>query len=232
MALKIAKSITKKPKPKAFFVISRYQEDPSWIDEYTDNYIIYNKGSPLDKAFNVKVMPNTGGNQYDIAHFIHENYDNLPEIIAFVQGEPWDHCNKDKFNNIIYNEFFTSLESYEHVDISPSSWMRLTEDGEFMELNNSWYIGPHNATHNQTCAYSSFNHFMNTIFINYNGPMYIKFAPGSQYIIEKKQALQYPKSFWNNLMSILPKNHMTEAHIIERAMWHIFNGTYKIKSVQ
>ena len=214
----------RREKPKAFFIISRFREDPSWIREYTDDYIIYNKGELLDEALNVKIMPNTGGNQYDIAHFIHENYDNLPQLMAFVQGEPWDHCNREKFDKIIYNESFTALESYEHVDTSPGSAMRLDENGGYMEINNSWFIPAHNSTHNQTCTYSSLDHFMNTIFVGYSRPQYVRFAPGSQYIIEKKQALRYSKRFWRHLMSVLPKNNMTEAHIVERSLIMILNG--------
>tara|TARA_R110000765_G_scaffold426485_1_gene542285 strand:- start:1645 stop:2322 length:678 start_codon:yes stop_codon:yes gene_type:complete len=219
--------MTVERKPKAHFIVSRYKEDPSWIKEYTDNYIIYNKGEPLDDTFNVKIMPNTGGNQYDISHFIHENYSDLPNLMAFVQGEPWDHCNKEKFDRIIYNEFFTALESYEHVDTGPNSAMRLSEDGGYMEINNGWYINAHNQTHNQACLYSSLDHFMNTIFVNYRRTDWVRFAPGSQYIIEKKQALRYSKRFWRHLMSVLPKNHMTEAHIVERSLMMILSGEFE-----
>ena len=214
----------RKEKPKAFFVVSRFREDPSWIKEYTDDYIIYNKGEPLDKGLNVKKRPNIGGNQYDIAHFIHENYNDLPELMAFVQGEPWDHCNREKFDKIIYNDFFTALESYEHVDTGPDSAMRLDEDGGYMEINNSWYVPAHNQTHNQTCAYPSLDFFMQTIFDNYVTPQWVRFAPGSQYIIEKQQALQYSKKFWGHLMSVLPECNMTEAHIVERSLIMILNG--------
>tara|TARA_R110000824_G_scaffold363132_1_gene551155 strand:- start:4985 stop:5650 length:666 start_codon:yes stop_codon:yes gene_type:complete len=215
---------------KPFFIVSRFKEDPSWIKEYTDNYIIYNKGDDLDDSFNIKVMPNTGGNQYDIAHFIYQNYENLPELMAFVQGEPWDHCNREKFDKIISNDSFTSLESYEHVDTSPGSAMRLTSEGEYMEINNSWFIPAHNSTHNQICSYPSFDIFMHSIFENYGGNDYIRFSPGSQYLVEKKQALHYSKKFWEYLMGVLPKNNMTEAHIVERSLWYILTGAYEVRS--
>ena len=212
-----------KEKPKAFFVVSRFREDPSWVREYTDDYIIYNKGAPLDETLNTKEMPNTGGNQYDIVHFIYENYDNLPELMAFTQGEPWDHCNREKFDKIIYNDFFTALESYEHVDTGPGSAMRLDEDGGYMEINNGWYVAEHNTEHNQTCIYPSLDYFMNTIFVNYIRPDWVRFAPGSQYIIEKRQALKYSEKFWYHLMTVLPRNNMTEAHIVERSLIMILN---------
>ena len=87
---------TIKNKPKAFLVVSRYNEDVSWIKTLTDNYIIYNKGEELSSEYNQIIAPNFGGNQYDIFRYIHDNYDNLPELIAFVQGDPFDHCLHDR----------------------------------------------------------------------------------------------------------------------------------------
>lgn len=33
-------------------IISRYNEDVSWLEEYNFDYIIYNKGNELDKKYN------------------------------------------------------------------------------------------------------------------------------------------------------------------------------------
>lgn len=204
----------------AFFIISRYNEDISWINDYTCDYIIYNKGSKLD-GYNVKEMENIGNNQRDIFHFIVENYDNLPCVMAFMQGNPFDHCNKDKFNKIINNKHFTAIESFE--DITCNSYQKLDVDGGYMEINNSWYIGSHNFSYNQTCYYNSFDDFMYNTFTNYARGEWNRFTPGSQYIITKEIALSYSKKFWEFLMNILYKNNMTEGHIIERALWMIFN---------
>ena len=53
-------------KIKAFLIISRFNEDISWINNYTSNYIIYNKGENLPETYKQKMVPNFGGNQYDI----------------------------------------------------------------------------------------------------------------------------------------------------------------------
>ena len=212
---------------KPFFVLSRYKEDPSWIKEYTENYIIYNKGPQDLPDFKTKVMPNIGGNQYDIAHFIYENYENLPDLMAFLQAFPWDHCNREKFDKIIYNEFFTSLESYEHLENTHAHI--IDSDGGYMEINNSWYIPAHNSTYNLTCKYKSYHEFMLRLFKDYDAPTYIRFAPGSQYLITKKDALRYSKKFWKFLMDELPKNGMTEAHIIERSLYYVFTKKYRIR---
>ena len=201
-------------------VISRYNEDISWINNYSYDYIVYNKGEKIEEVHNVLNVENIGNNQRDIFQFIVENYDNLPNIIVFVQGNPYDHCKKEKFDKLILSEQFTSLESYE--DIIQSNAQTLDKYGGFMEINNSWYINHYNNTLGQTCAWTSFNHFMDSCFVNYVSNHWNRFAPGSQYIITKEIAHHYPKNFWKFLMNVLNKNHMTEGHVIERSLWMIF----------
>jgi hypothetical protein len=202
------------------FVISRYNEDFSWIFNYTENYLIYNKGNPIYNNPKVINTENIGGNQRDIFKFIYENYENLPELMAFLQAYPFDHCQQKIFDTIIWNTYFTSIEYY--GSIPNNGGEKRTEDGGYLEINNSWYIRSHNSTFGLTCKYSSFDQFMNKYFKNYEIVDWIRFAPGSQYIVEKKQALYYSKNFWKSLMNELTEKNSTEAHIIERALWTIF----------
>ena len=215
-------------KPKAVFIISRYKEDYSWVKEYTDKYLIYNKGEPIYNDFHIINTENIGGNQRDIFKFIYENYDNLPELMAFIQANPFDHCKKEIFDKLIYNECFTSLEYY--GDIPANGFERRTDNGQFLELNCNWYINAHNQTYNQNCRYSSFDEFMNTYFDNYIHVNFIRFSPGSQYIIKKEQVLFYSKIFWQDLMNELNSRSPTEGHIIERAMYYIFINIYHLKN--
>jgi hypothetical protein len=202
-------------------IISRYEEDVSWLENYNFDYIIYNKGSELSSDYNVSNIDNIGNNQRDIFKYIIENYDNLPDVMTFIQGDPFEHCKKEKFDKLINNTTFTALESYE--DIQQNDAQILDESGGYMEINNSWYINAHNGTYNQSCAYSSFFEFMLKTFKNYTYEPWVRFSPGSQYIITKEIAKFYSKKFWEFLMNILYKNNMTEGHIIERSLWMIFN---------
>ncbi len=179
-------------------IISRYKEDISWVKNYDLDYVIYNKGDEIDDDYNVLKMDNIGNNQRDIFHYILTNYDNLEDIIIFVQGNPFDHCKREKFDRLINNEFFTALESFE--DIQQNNAQILDSNGGYMEINNSWYIGAHNVREDWN-----------------------RFTPGSQYIITKEIAHFYSKNFWSFLMNSLNKNNMTEGHIIERSLWKIFN---------
>ena len=229
--------------PNCFFVVSRFNEDVSWIKEYypeNEGYLIINKGEALSdiKCIN---KPNFGGNQYDICEYIYENYENLPDLIAFMQAKPFDHCKREKFDKIIYNNRSTSIEDYEdYVIANPGAVRKISEgvDSGYMEINDSWYIP---AMNNQirgngfeaNCPFGSFNDYMNSIFENYSTLDYLRFAPGSQYLAPKANCLFYSKEFWKHMMELFPKtiglNGGTEGHIIERSMWYILNNVYKAK---
>jgi hypothetical protein len=211
-------------------IVSRFNEDVSWIKDYPIPHLIYNKGEDLDSSFNSMRLPNIGGNQYDIFHFAYHNYENLPEATIFLQGNPFDHCNKEKLDKIILNKYFTAIESYENITPSPAC--RLSEDGGYMEINNSWYVNAHNSSYNQTCKYSTLDDFMNSKFVGYIRPDWVRFTPGSQYIIEDKQILNYTKDFWYSLMSELYRHNMTEGHIIERALFMILTEKYEVRNVR
>jgi hypothetical protein len=206
-------------KPKSFLVISRFSEDVNWLNDLTDNYIIYNKGNQLE-GFNQKIVPNIGGNQYDIFSFIYENYDNLPDLITFMQGDPFDHCLKPRFDKLIYNESFTPLFGDKNYP-----------DGNYSEYNNNWYIIPTMISKNVECIFKSFDEYMNIIFSDYTHLDTLIFPPGSQIIVEKERCLYYSKDFWKKLMSFFPNdtnsNGGAEAHIIERSIQIIFENKFK-----
>ena len=226
---------------KLFFVITRYNEDLSWLWEYThNNYLIYNKGEDNIDEFDsqyhhVQKVNNFGGNQYDICKYIYDNYDNLPEIICFLQGNPFDHCKKDKLDKIIHNRYFTAIESYE--DNPENDVHKKDTDGGYMEINSGWYIAEHNRKllddgNEITCKFT-FESLMFDLFQDYKSLSFIRFAPASQYLVERAHCLQYSRTFWKKVMEMFPTtigiNGGTEAHIIERAIYHILKGTYKAR---
>lgn len=216
------------------FVVSRYNEDLHWLEQFTNNYFIINKGqNNLSYIFANKFeRPNYGGNQYDICRFIVDNYDNLPDLIGFVQGFPFDHCHEDVFRKLINNTSFTALESYGGVP--EGEYHKKDVDGGYMELNNSWYIAAHNEkllSENKeiTCKFDSYDDFMHSLFSDYQPLEWIRFTPGSQYIVTKQDCLRYSKAFWQKLMDFLPKTNVnggTEAHLLERALFYIFKDKF------
>jgi len=214
-------------KPESFFVVSAWNNDISWIKDYTNDYIIFDKSDTLAADARIIKVPNYGYNIYDILYFICTFYNSLSELTAFLEGNPFDHCRRDIFDKLIYREEFTPIEYYKDTPVNPGE-ARYT-DGSFGEVNNSWYIYMNDMKYKRRCVYASFDIFMHYYFEDYKQLEIVKFAPGAQYIVEKKQILQYPHLFWVCLMNGLDKEDPSEAFVIERGLYYIFKGTYKVR---
>jgi len=210
-------------KPKAKIIVSRYKEDYNWVKEYTDDYLVYNKGYPIFEK-NIINTPNLGGNQRDIFKYIFENYNNLPELMAFVQAEPFDHCEKDIFDKKIYNTVFTCLETP-----SPfTSGRKEYNSMYYMEPNvaNRFLGGTYKTLEGYNQGITSVDMFMEKYFSNYEHLNVIRFTPGSQYIIERRQALKYPKALYKNMMNEMNYRSSVISHIVERCIYIIFTNEY------
>lgn len=82
-------------------VISRYNEDLTWINNYEfihKNAVIYNKGNSIEgkiaskQIHNISNVPKFAREADCMLTYIIEYYDNLPEYIYFIQADPFDHC--------------------------------------------------------------------------------------------------------------------------------------------
>jgi len=209
--------------PKAYFVVSNWNNDVSWVNDFTENYIIYDKSDTLPEDDKILKLENVGFNIFDICHFIVNNYDDLPELIAFVQGWPFNHCKRETFNKLIFNECFTPIEDYTHIK------GRKGEDGGYLEFNNSYYLKEKEPyTHRY---YNSYDGFMTNIFSDYIASTWVRFAPGGQYIVPKKNILYYSKRFWEKLMNIVSYDRLpVEGFLIERALYTIFANKFREKT--
>lgn len=206
-----------------FFVVTRFNENIEWVRKYTNQYLVYNKGNSCTGLLNWEDTENVGGNQRDVAKFAFEYYSQLPELILFCQGHVWDHCLEDVFKQLIQNDCFTPIEHY--TNMQTNAYCRITDGYE--ELNNSWYIQAHNFTFGKTCPYESFDQFMDKYFINYTHLDWIRFSPGSNYLVPKQNILKYSKNFWLSLMHEMDELNGTTAHIVERFLLYCLRGDYE-----
>jgi Protein of unknown function (DUF3431) len=82
-------------------VISRYQEDLSWIPNipttaYSKGFI-YNKGTAITAQYpnmELSILPNLGREGHTYVHHIVQKYNELPDIILFIPGSVWTNENK------------------------------------------------------------------------------------------------------------------------------------------
>jgi hypothetical protein len=71
-------------------VIAKFKEDVSWSEQLSEhNIIVYNK-DPEDKRWDNN-LTNYGKDAETHLYHIINNYDNLADYTAFLQGNPFDH---------------------------------------------------------------------------------------------------------------------------------------------
>jgi hypothetical protein len=213
----------KSVKTDAFFVVSEYNNMVDWVEEYTKNYVIYDKSDSLPIGEKILKVNNVGFNIWDIFHFITTNYDNLPDLVAFLEGDPWHHCNRKTFNKLITKKELTPLESYKDTI---EYWAhKHDEDGGFLEINTSHYLAlgaPYKHRY-----FSSFDMFMENCFVDYEHIKWLRFAPGGMYLVPKENILFYSKAFYEKIMTFVDYDRLpVEAFLIERALYLIFSNKF------
>lgn len=213
----------------SFLVINNYQNDLTWVPEYTDNYLIYEKGDhpvyppKLDQKKVIKV-PNVGYNIYDYCSYIIDNYDNLPDSVIFMKGNTFPrHVSREYFNRIMNNQYFTPIEDWHmHKVYWPTCFF--SPDGGFCEINNSWYLTQH-----PTKYFNDYNDFLRFCYKDPVIPPYTRFAPGANYIVPKANILKLPKVFYENLRTFVSHTQLPgEAHIAERALYTLWTANFEI----
>jgi hypothetical protein len=69
-------------------VVARYNEDTTWTNEH-QNVVLYDKSDrPVPGGVPLR---NVGREADTYLRYIVDNWDNLPEYVAFLQGWPFDH---------------------------------------------------------------------------------------------------------------------------------------------
>lgn len=204
---------------KNFLMVSNYNADISWILNYTDNYIIYDRSDTDEwiKLFDPKKVikvPNIGWDIYDKFTYIIDNYDNLPESMIMTKGNIFKYITKDEFDEICNNTFFTPIFTKNHKTYKPVCFYG--EDGMYNEINNSWYLRTFPAKY-----FKSYNQFIKSLGLETT--KYLKFAPGSNYLVTKENIHKHPRAFYEKLRQCVDYSaHPGEAQIIERFLYTLW----------
>ena len=189
-------------------VVARYNEDISWVKELTAdkfNFKIYNKGeNNID--FDSTPLQNFGRDAHTFITYIVENYNNLPEYIIFLQGNPIDH-----YSNVIQTIKMHNDEPY--VCLS---------DHVIDEKIDSWY--EHLVEPNATMPYPNMvrcglRETANAI-LGSETPEKCRFAAGQQYIINKQYILNRDLDYYKNILERFKIDFVLPWHI-ERIWFNI-----------
>lgn len=220
----------------AFLVVTDFGFLPqdlktSWVEEYTDNYLIYDRAHRFTENDKIKHQVNVGANIYDIFDFIVNNYENLPEIIIFCKGNVIPrHCGFEKFKEIINNTEFTTIENYirDHPRHSPNIYSFVDETDAYHEKPievDATVAGIHLGKY-----IFSYRDMLNDIFENASVGEYIRYAPGGNHILTKTDILRYNKYFYETMREYVSWDVKPgEAYLLERALFTLFKNSFIIR---
>ena len=193
------------------YIISRYEHDASWIKDYTDDYIVYDRSTePLQEAI---IVPNIGSDLYDKFTYIIDNYDNLPDVAVYTKCNLFNYISKEEFEKVKDNKTFTPLLTQNHKVYEP---ICRYVDGMYYEINNMWYLGVY------PCKNRMIPYELQEI-LGVGGMDYLPFAPGSNYILPKENILQHPKEFYVKLRNFLKWDiYPGDAQLLERNLYYLW----------
>lgn len=192
-------------------VVARFNENVEWLRTDIDNCIIYNKGHKIGLS-NEVIVNNIGRESDTYLRYIIDNYDNLPEIVIFTQGNIADHRGVNNIN-ILYNLLLEAKiygKSKCFVDNCPENWNSRDE--------NNYYLH-NNYKNNERVSFGKW--FKKNIKPNYPRPLLLYW--NAIFAVSKKLILNRSLEYYKNL--ILEVNHHinpVEGHFFERSWFYIF----------
>lgn len=245
--------VIKMQNDKNFICISCFNEDLNWFREFDYPHIIYDKcfeGVKKSKYYPYEIPPSKlrekypgmnitngqigGYNINEYLTYIISNYYYLPDNIVFIKANIINrHVSLNFFKSILDNKYFTSIEEWNGSIFSKTNFLNksyfISSDGGWNELNNSWYL---NKRKHPNKFFNNFNTFMNFIFKSYSTLKYIRFCPGANYVVPKRNILKYDLIFYKNLKYIINYTQLSgESHILERALYSIWNQDYLVADI-
>jgi hypothetical protein len=219
-------------------VIARYNEDLKWINEDPYNKyqnIIYNKSdnsnfSKSDKTGEVVSLPNVGRCDHTYLYHIIRNYDNLASITVFLPGSTNMENKKGKSARLL-KEIETSNQNvflcskYENVqkelyDFQLDGWKASDEKNSVLNPEmklDSAKIRPFGKWFSDKFNDLKIEH------VSYYGI----------FSVNKKEILQHPKSYYEELIKDLETSSNPEAgHFFERSWAAVFHPMTETKFIQ
>lgn len=73
--------------------VTRFNEDVSWLEPLKNNVVVMNKGKDDITDFSQIKLENYGKEEVGYLQYISQLYNDLPEIVIFIQGKMSDHLN-------------------------------------------------------------------------------------------------------------------------------------------
>jgi hypothetical protein len=181
-------------------VVAKYREDMSFTKNFKYPVKVYDKSTDY---------PNVGREAETYLRYIIENYDNLPDFVIFLQGNPFDHLPQ---NFDLFNMNLNNIRSAQPI----SNWLKLEKW--------NW------ATRTKQAFLTLFDE---------NLPEYFQINRGAQYIVPKECITSRSLNFYQTIHKVLCEvdnktEHRTNCLVcpwtLERMWPYIFNPSLKVKN--
>lgn len=185
-------------------VVSRYSENLEWTKMLPNSdVIIYNKGPFLAGTI---PLPNVGREGHTFYKYIYDNYDNLDNYTAFLQGNPFDHS-----RNII-KKLISYLVYADKMDITVENLC------DKIITCNVDYCKHHPGLPIRWV----FEHLFE---ISPKHKFEFEFGSGGQFIVSRNQIHKRPKEFYLKIINLLKnERNPIEGYVIERLHMLVFDG--------
>lgn len=200
-------------------VITNYNSDPSWVKEYTEDYLIYDRSDSLEYTKNIpddKIIrvPNIGSDNYDRMTWIIDNYDKLPDVVSLFKGNLFKYVTREEYELVKDNTSFTPVLKKSHPE---KEWVCYYADGIYWEVNDGWFLSALPLKYPRAAREIA-------QLMGISKMEFLPFAPGCNYIVPKENILKHPKELYIKLRDYMGWHRWpAEAAVVERGLYTLWN---------
>lgn len=204
-------------------VVARYNEDISWIKPIEDHCVIYNKGTTLNIP-NEIIIPNVGRESETYLHYIIDNYDSLPEIIVFTQGNFAEHLGRPDTGYLL-----TMVLEAQKYGKSKTRWSQPIDANDEARIHwgPTWNLRPNEkgSFYLYDC-YKNNNHILfHDWFIQHIQPTYpdvLHIYMNGIFAMKGEIIRQRPLAFYKKLIEEVNYHvNPVEGHFMERSWYYV-----------
>lgn len=196
---------------KTTIVSSHFNEELSWLVSQSDfDYRIYTKNIEKCKDFDQEKVfecVNKGNEASSYISYIIDNYENLPDYVAFIHGHDHSYHQTDLTLNLIKDAFDSiNIENdYGYHSINRKDWRNIFGD-DVDDWSGNWKILKEN--------YSYLN-------IKIPTPKRLECTACAQFIVSRENILLNDINDYKNILKWLESTHL-ESSISGRVMEHLW----------
>lgn len=191
-------------------IVTRFNEDISWLQNFKSKTLVYNKGSSSDSdslraaGWNVIDLPNVGREAHTILTHIINNYHRLPSKLVFTQGRWNDH-------RITLEQMTKFITLQQRLPVCP---LKFDPDWRLTEFKGP--ISP------AGCTFGEYWQKFVSAQLPEKDQDYLM-QPGAFLTVTREQILFHPIEFYQRLLKTVNHDNAPEAaHYLERLWLVIF----------